>query len=142
MDTLRLAQRLRLVVDRLRRVVRSSAGMVEGLSRPQEAVLSCLERRSALTTADLARSERVAPQAMGTIVGQLETRGLVEKSPHPTDRRRTLVFLTPEGAATMKRVGAIRDRDLAQMLDRTLDGRQRRTLTEALSIIESLGDEW
>src|SRR5690348_10691512 len=41
------------------------------------------------------------------IVRELERRGLVERSPHPGDRRAKLVALTPDGAAAARRAADI-----------------------------------
>ncbi|MFB9619661.1 MarR family winged helix-turn-helix transcriptional regulator [Brooklawnia cerclae] len=138
-DTLRTAQRLRLVVDRLRRVVRQ-AGLVEGLSRTEEATLSRLERVGPLTTAELADRERLRSQTMSTVVRSLVGRGLVRKTSDPSDRRRENVHITQAGLAMMASVNELRDRDLAILLERELSARQREQMAETLSWLEDLGN--
>ncbi len=137
-DTLRTAQRLRLVVDRLRRVVRQ-AGFVEGLTRTEEATLSRLERVGPLTTAELADRERLRSQTMGTVVRSLVESGFARKTPDSTDRRREQVHITPAGLAMMVSVNELRDRDLATLLERELSAQQRSQLAETLSWLENLG---
>lgn len=39
----------------------------------------------------------VHPTTITLVIDQLEKRGLVSRSPHPTDRRTVLASLTPEG---------------------------------------------
>lgn len=60
-----------------------------------------------LTPTEIARRLPVAVTT-ATVTGLLDTasrRGLVERRPHPTDRRRVLVHLTPAGRALLRRVG-------------------------------------
>jgi hypothetical protein len=89
--SLRLAQQLRLNVDRLRRTVRNRRTL-DDIPRRHEAVLSWLGRKGPLTTADLARWEQIPPQSMGSTVAELLAAGLVGKSADPTDRRRSPAF--------------------------------------------------
>ena len=47
---------------------------------------------------------------MTIVVDELERRGLVERRPHPTDRRVKLVATTARGTATARRANEILDR--------------------------------
>jgi DNA-binding MarR family transcriptional regulator len=63
-----------------------------------------LRRRGPATQRELSEDLRCTPRNVTGLVDALETAGLVERRPHPTDRRATLVILTKEGsqlAATM-----------------------------------------
>jgi DNA-binding MarR family transcriptional regulator len=42
------------------------------------------------------------PTSVTNIVDRLEADGLVRRTPHPTDRRTTLVEITPAGSALLK----------------------------------------
>ncbi|WP_420369533.1 MarR family winged helix-turn-helix transcriptional regulator [Curtobacterium sp. L1-20] len=56
--------------------------------------------RTGPTGADtLARTARVQPQTMSRTLERLERDGLVERSPHPEDRRRRIVTVTDRGRA-------------------------------------------
>ena len=68
-----------------------------GITALQYTALTVLDRRDGATTAELARSSFVTPQAMGDLVTALERRGLVERRPHPDNRRRLLIGLTEAG---------------------------------------------
>jgi len=57
---------------------------------------------------DLADRLRIAPRSATEVVDQLEAKGLVERGPDPSDRRATLIALTPAGARM--REGVRRDR--------------------------------
>ncbi|WP_144715427.1 MarR family winged helix-turn-helix transcriptional regulator [Curtobacterium pusillum] len=54
--------------------------------------------RTGPTGADtLARTARVQPQTMSRTLERMERDGLVERSPHPEDRRRRVVTVTDHG---------------------------------------------
>jgi DNA-binding MarR family transcriptional regulator len=52
----------------------------------------------------LARSARVAQPAMSKIVDHLIRLGFARRDPHPTDRRKIKLSLTPKGKALTERV--------------------------------------
>ncbi|GAA3973299.1 hypothetical protein GCM10023085_64750 [Actinomadura viridis] len=76
-----------------------------GLTRIDYLVLAALAAPAGEPCPLSVLSRRVAahPTTVAGTVGLLERRGLVARSPHPTDRRITLVEITPAGA---ERVGA------------------------------------
>src|SRR5580693_6712545 len=83
-----------------------------------------------MTTADLARSEFVKPQSMGTTLADLEQAGLVRRRPHPTDGRQVLFGLTVAGTeARRKRNVAKREWLLAAMAK--LDADEQQSLISA-----------
>ena len=137
-DSHALAQHLRLSVDRIRRVVRNRRSL-DGIPRAQEAVLSWIERKGALTIADLARWEQVRPQSMGVVVADMVATGLVEKSPDPADGRRELLELTTAGMAARASISAARDVDLAALMASTLTEEEREILARALDLLDRLG---
>lgn len=57
------------------------------------------------------------PPNLTTVVDDLERIGLVERQPHPTDRRIKLVVATPEGAALAQRAEMILDRPPDALLE-------------------------
>lgn len=134
-QSLETAQRFRLNVDRLRRTLRRIE-TVEGLGRTHEAVLSLLFRQGSLSIADLARREQMRPQSMGSVVGDLVTRELVDKAPDPTDGRRDLIRLTEAGQRVLDTVNRVRDRDLALLMDTDLSAEERETLRAGVELME------
>lgn len=89
------ANAVRLAVGVLNRRVRDE--LENGVSPSETVVLSRLDRNGPESIADLARRERVTPQAMGSTVAGLEARGLLRRESDPNDGRRVLVSPTPEG---------------------------------------------
>ena len=75
-----------------------------GLTTSTYTALTVLERREGRTTAELARTSFVTPQAMSDIVAALERRELVTRSTDPAHGRRRLIGLTPAGRARLAEV--------------------------------------
>ncbi|AUG75410.1 MarR family transcriptional regulator [Kitasatospora sp. MMS16-BH015] len=68
-----------------------------GVTALQYTALTVLERRDGMSSAELARNSFVRPQSMSDLVGALERRGLIVRSPDPASRRRHVISLTAEG---------------------------------------------
>lgn len=67
------------------------------LSGTARAVLLHLALTGPVTVTEAARHLDRAQSVVSDIVTHLETKGLLERQSDPADRRRTLVWLTPEG---------------------------------------------
>ena len=82
-----------------------------GLTTPQYAALSALSSETTLSNAELARRCFVTPQTMHQLLGGLEARGLVGRSPHPEHGRIVQVGVTKTGTAllneTHRLIGAV-----------------------------------
>lgn len=63
----------------------------------QYTALTVLERRSDLSTAQLARNAFVTDQSAADMVGVLEERGFITRVPDAADRRRRVLRLTEQG---------------------------------------------
>jgi DNA-binding MarR family transcriptional regulator len=59
------------------------------------------------TGRELATKLATDPPFVSVIVDDLEERGYVDRKPHPDDRRRKLIELTPEGVKAAKRAEQI-----------------------------------
>jgi DNA-binding MarR family transcriptional regulator len=131
-EALDFAEAVGLLVRRLRAAVAAHE-----LSLTESAVMGRLARDGAATTAELARAEGVKPQSMGATIAALEERGLVERTPDPTDRRQVNIELTVKGLAVRKSVGDAKRTWLAQAVAQ-LDKREQETLFAAGEIIRRL----
>jgi DNA-binding MarR family transcriptional regulator len=133
-----VAKDLTVAISRLLRRLRSEANPTE-LALSQMGVLSRLEQSGPMTTADLARAELMKPQSMAVILGSLEQEGLIERQPHPTDRRQVLFVLTEAGAAVRTRHRAMK-RDWLVGALAALHPAQLEALVAAIPIISHVGD--
>ncbi|GAA0520842.1 MarR family transcriptional regulator [Paractinoplanes deccanensis] len=128
-----LAKMLREAIQRLSRRVRQ-ARPVGDLTFSQLSALTSLQLAGALTPRELADVERVQPPTMTKIVGKLEDRGLVVRSPHPTDGRQVILAATEEGRAVYAQFEKARNEWLANQLAE-LTPEERETLARATEIL-------
>lgn len=112
----------------------------------QFAILNALLEDPGEDQVTLARKVAFDPATFGSVIGRLEGRGWVRREPDAADRRRKLLWVTPEGAEMaqkMKRaVGRVQQRlleplppvdreQLVVLLDRLLEGHEGLGDTEA-----------
>ena len=131
-----LAISLRESITRLNRRLRQ-ARAVGDLTFSQLSALTSLQLAGALTPRELADIERVQPPTMTKIVGKLEERGLVARTPHPTDRRQVILAATEEGRAVYAQFEKARNEWLAQLLAE-LAPDERDTLERAAQILQQV----
>jgi DNA-binding MarR family transcriptional regulator len=131
-----LAKTLRESIQRLSRRVRQ-ARPVGDLTFSQLSALTSLQLAGALTPRELADTERVQPPTMTKIVGKLEERGLVERTPHPTDGRQVILSATEKGRAVYAQFEKARNEWLAIQLA-TLTPDERDTLARAAEIMQQV----
>jgi DNA-binding MarR family transcriptional regulator len=127
---------LRFSVLRLARRLRQERTDLT-LSLTQLAVLGTLYRHLELTPRELADHEKVSPPSMTKILASLEERGLITRSPHPTDRRQQLVRPTKEAVAILRADRRKRDAWLAKRLAE-LTAEERAVLHAATPILERI----
>jgi len=90
----------------VRRIRADAPAEMQDLSWTQTAVLKRLDKDGPATAAELARAEGVKPQSMATAVASLEKLGLLERRPHPTDKRQMNLKLTAKGVALRRSLQA------------------------------------
>ena len=128
-----LAEALRDAITRLNRRVRQ-ARPVGDLTVTQLSALTSLELAGALTPRELADVERVQPPTMTKIVAKLEERGLVQRTPHPTDGRQVILSSTGLAREILGQYERVRDEWLAERLAE-LTPDERDVLTRAASLL-------
>jgi DNA-binding MarR family transcriptional regulator len=74
---------------------------------------------------------------MTRIVGRLEERGLVQRTPHPTDGRQVILAPSSAGRALLAEYRRARDEWLAQRLA-ALTAEERETLRRAADILHRI----
>lgn len=105
-------------------------------------VLAALRRShpEPLRPTELAERLIITTSAMTGRLDRLEQAGLIQRSPHPGDRRATAIDITPLGIATADEVFADRVASETALLA-TLTNQQRRSLGKLLrAVLTDLGD--
>jgi DNA-binding MarR family transcriptional regulator len=132
-----LAGRLRLAVVRLNRRLRAQRDVEAIVTLTQLSAMASLHRHGPMTPGELATCERVQPPSMTKVIAALTERGFVDRSPHPTDGRQTVVALTEAGRDYVDAEVSARERWLeAQLAQLTPD--ERALLRRAVDIIDRI----
>ncbi|GAA0385456.1 MarR family transcriptional regulator [Acrocarpospora corrugata] len=131
-----LASALRVSLARLNRRLRKQA-MDHSLTPTQLATLAAVERHTAMSPGELAEHEKVQPPSMTRVIAKLEERGLLARTPHPTDRRQVSISVTEAGTNLLKEERRLKEAWLAQRL-KDLTPEERATLRSAAPILEKL----
>jgi DNA-binding MarR family transcriptional regulator len=104
------------------------------------AVLGRLDREGPLTTSALAAAERMRPQSMAQVVGDLLDDGLVLRRPDPSDGRQILVEITKRGVQVLREDRARRASWLAQAIEQEFDRDERDQLLRAIPLLQRLAE--
>ena len=131
-----LAEQLRAAITRLNRRLRQTRPMGE-LTQNQLSVLTSLELAGALTPRELSDAERVQPPTMTKVLAKLEERGLIQRAPHPTDRRQVLLSSTAEGREVLLEQRRVKAEWLTGRLT-GLSASDREVLVQAAEILERI----
>ncbi|GIF89123.1 MarR family winged helix-turn-helix transcriptional regulator [Catellatospora chokoriensis] len=131
-----LTERLRDAITRLNRRLRQERP-VGDLTVTQLSALTSLRIGGALTPRELSEAERVQPPTMTKIVAKLEERGLISRTPHPTDGRQVLLSPSEQGLAVLEDYQRVRDEWLAGKLA-GLTAQERDTVIRAAALLERL----
>jgi DNA-binding MarR family transcriptional regulator len=90
-----------------------------------------------MSPGELAAHERVQPPSMTRVVVALEAKGLVTRTPHPTDGRQVVIDLTPAAEELLNDEARAREAWLAGRLQQ-LSREERTVLREAAVIMDKL----
>ena len=123
-------------ITRLNRRLRQTRPVGE-LTQNQISVLTSLELAGALTPRELAEAERVAPPTMTKVLAKLEERGLLQRTPHPTDGRQVILSATEAGRAVIAEQRRAKDQWLTRVLA-GLPAGERETLARAAEILNRI----
>ncbi|MGC9669067.1 MarR family winged helix-turn-helix transcriptional regulator [Planosporangium sp. 12N6] len=132
----RIAALLRDAIARLNRRLRQTRPLGE-LTQSQLSALTSLDLAGALTPRELADAERVQPPTMTRVVGKLEERGLVQRTPHPTDGRQVILSATEAGRSMLAANSRARDAWLGDQIA-ALSVAERETLRRAALIVDRI----
>ncbi|MFJ2607852.1 MULTISPECIES: MarR family winged helix-turn-helix transcriptional regulator [unclassified Streptomyces] len=129
---------LRLAVGRVTRRLRQ-AHAVGDVSLSEVSVLARLSGEGPGSPSALAESERVRPQAMATTLAGLERRGLVRRTRHEADGRRSVVAVTEEGRTVLAERRSASVRRLDAVLEEFSE-RERAVLAAAVPLLDRLAE--
>jgi len=138
-STTELASALRLAVLRTARRLRSQR-VNTAVTLSQLSALATVDKCGPMSAGELAGIERVQPPSMTKILASLEAEGWVQRSPHPDDRRQSIISITQAGHDLLDAETRARDSWLAtRLVDFSPD--ELRILSEAVGVLDRLGSE-
>jgi MarR family transcriptional regulator, transcriptional regulator for hemolysin len=92
-----LRSSVRQLLGAERRLRRRSQGSDERLTYAQLLTLAVVARNPGETASEVARIAGLDPGSLTTVLDQLESRGVIERSRNPANRRAYVISLTPGG---------------------------------------------
>jgi DNA-binding MarR family transcriptional regulator len=102
------------------------------MTRAQWGVLLRLERQEGMTQAEMADSLEIQPISLVRLIDRLCDHALVERRPHPRDRRANRLYLTEKGRTTLAHLvplgkevaseilASMEEKDVADLLQKLL----------------------
>jgi MarR family transcriptional regulator, transcriptional regulator for hemolysin len=99
-----------------------------GLTRSQWQVMTYLAQNEGINQARLAELLEIEPITLGRILDKLETRRLIERHPHPTDRRTWLLHFVEAAHPKLERVRELGDVTRGEALAGVSDADRQRLL--------------
>lgn len=107
-----------------------------GLTRAQWQVLKEIYVQEGLNQGALAELLEVEPITVGRLVDRLEQAGLIERRPHPTDRRAWSLYLMPAAHPLLETLKGIAAETRAELLQ----GMSDTEIDEALRLFAKMKD--
>ena len=104
------------------------------LTPPQAGILGVLGRESGLSQQALADVLGMFPSRLVAVLDDMERAGLVERCPHPSDRRVSALNLTAAGKKALQAVGRVARQHEAELCA-GLNSDERETLEKLLATI-------
>jgi DNA-binding MarR family transcriptional regulator len=135
-----LASEIRTVCGKLKRRLREHGGRSD-LTPSQVSVLLRLEKDGAATVSSLARAEGMRPQSMSAVVMPLQESGLLRGVADPSDRRQTLLSLTPKCRKWLEEGRAARQDWLTATISQKLSAHEQQKLQAALALLTRLVED-
>lgn len=111
-----LTFRLEDLPRQLRKII-DDALQDQGLSRTQWRLLAYVLRQEGLTQTELARHLEIERASVGVAIDALESRGLIARSQHATDRRVWRILPTESAKAMLSSLREVIDEIYAQLFD-------------------------
>ncbi len=135
-DAAAVAAELRLALQGVARGWRSAYR----IPLSHTSVLVRLDREGTAYVSSLALAEHVRPQSMAQTIAELEGQGLVEKRADPTDGRRLLIDITPEGKRQLEEDRGRRQDWLDTAISNQLSDEDQAVLFGSIPLLWRLGE--
>jgi DNA-binding MarR family transcriptional regulator len=123
-----------LELDEAHRRFRHACGLAAGLGPTDLTAILALARHEPTTPRELAETCFLTSGATTALIDRLEDDGHLSRTPHPSDRRSSLLILTPSGRATVQQILDRYDTVLQHLPPTRTPGEYLAALTTALHL--------
>lgn len=110
-----------------------------GLRPPDFGVMRLIEDRPGQTQTELVAGAMIDASTMVAVLDELESEGIAERRPHPSDRRKHAVHLTAKGKRKLERATELANAYAEELLA-PLSGEERETLQRLLRKLAGFQD--
>jgi DNA-binding MarR family transcriptional regulator len=110
-----------------------------GLRPPHFGVLTLIDAHPGSTQQELVTRSLIDASSMVAVIDELEAMGLAERRRHPDDRRKNVVYLTPQGKRTLERARKVAV-EMARDVFAPLDPGELETLRRLLRKLAGVED--
>ncbi|MFD5507466.1 MarR family winged helix-turn-helix transcriptional regulator [Streptomyces sp. NPDC127051] len=128
--------------ERITQAAKEAAVREAGITAAQQGALAVLSDNPGINAAELARKLSVTPQTMNSLLGRLETRGLIARTPHPIHGTLIEIRMTEHGAEVFAAADALvakLDARLAEGLSESETAAVRELLARIIRNAEAAG---
>jgi DNA-binding MarR family transcriptional regulator len=132
-----LASAVRLSITRAARKLRAQR-VNQSITLSQLSALATVSKYGPLSAGEVAAAEQMQPPSMTKILAALEAAGLIDRAPHPEDRRQSVISISADGEQLLEDEGRARDEWLAQRLA-AISEVDRNRLLQAMDVLDRLG---
>jgi len=109
-----------------------------GITRAQWAVLVRVDRAEGLNQSELAEMLDLQPITLTRLLDKLCDSGLIERRPHPSDRRAKRLFLTPAARPLLERLSVLGEETMSDTLAGIGSDSVQRMVSELAVVKENL----
>ena len=140
MELNKLSSSLRASVSALHKRLRKQMYSVDSYSMTEIRTIGLLYKEGLLFPSELAVQTKVKPQSISQILKKLEKQNIIKKIPSKEDGRRTYISLTASGKKVVENTRYERDEWLAKTIEASLTKKEKKTLEEAIIILNKLAE--
>lgn len=138
MSTTQLSSSLRSAISKMFKRLRKQVHSVENHSISEMETVGYIYKQGPLLPSELASLVKVSTQSMSQILSKMDGLGLIVRTPSKEDRRKMYISLTEQGNLVVEHTRYERDEWLAQAIDTHLTKQEKKTLADAVAILEKL----
>jgi len=129
---IQLASELRTVVSRMVKKLRKKSETGMALSLTERSTMGLLDQHGELLPNELASMEKITNQSMSQILNHLSELGYINRRTSKEDKRKSIITLSPKGAAVLRQVRSERDNWLYQAINQTCNADEIGILKKAI----------